>query len=132
MATAVSGYAVQSWEKILAADYSDRQLGKDTYSVNFSDTQVIGEGQLRDLMALHCSELALANGYGYFRVVDGHDATGTAVLTVRGYPRFMVSLHFPTRAATIQFRSAKEGPQDIDATEATKLLREEYDLARLN
>jgi hypothetical protein len=132
MVTAISAYAGQDWKRILAADYSDRQLGKDTYSVNFTDKQTIGDGELRYLMALHYSELALANGYRYFRVVDGHDASGNVVLTVRGISRFMVSLHFPSRSATIQLRSDKEGPQDIDATEATKLIREEYDLSRFN
>jgi len=135
MAAAISGYADQdwtNWKKILATDYSDRQLGKDAYGVEFTGTQDISPSALRDLMALHCSELALANGYRFFRVVDGHDATGNAVLTVRGISRFMVSLHFPSRSATIQLRSDKEGPQDIDATEATKLIREEYDLSRSN
>jgi len=135
LATAISGYADQdwtNWKKILATDYSDRPLGKDAYGVEFTGTQYISPPTLRELMALHCSELALANGYRFFRVVDGHDATGNAVLTARGISRFMVSLHFPSRSATIQLRPDKDGPQDIDATAATRLLREEYDLSRSN
>lgn len=135
MATAISGYADQdwtNWKKILATNYSDRQLGEDRYSVDFTGRQFVGEQSLRDLMALHCSELALSNGYRFFRVVDGHDATGNVFLYRSGISRFVVSLHFPARSATIQFRPDKEGPQDIDATQATTLLRKEYDLSRSN
>ncbi len=135
MVTAIPGYTDQdwtNWKKILATDYSDHQLDSDTYSVNFMGKQFVAEQALRDLMALHCSELALANGYRFFRVVDGHDATGNVILTVRGTTRFMTSLHFPSRSATIQLRSDKEGKQDIDATEATKWISENYDLSRSN
>ena len=135
MVTAISGHTDQdwtNWKKILADDYSDRQVGKDTYSVDFTGTQVVAEQALRDLMALHCSELALANGYRFFRVVDGHDAAGNVILTMGGTSRFMASLHFPSRSATIQLRSDKEGRQDIDAMEAAKWIRENYDLSRSN
>jgi len=135
MVTTIPGHADQdwtNWKKILATDYSDRQRGNDTYSVNFTGKQFVAEQVLRDLMALHCSDLALANGYRFFRVVDGHDATGNVILTMGGTSRFMASLHFPSRSATIQLRSDKEGRQDIDATEAAKWIRENYDLSRSN
>ena len=135
MATARSGHADQdwtNWKKILATDYSDRRLGEDSYSVDFTGRQVVGEQSLRDLMTLHCSQLALSNGYRFFRVVDGHDATGNVFLYGSGISRFVVSLHFPTRSATIQLRPDKQGPQDIDATQAATLLRKEYDLSRTN
>ena len=134
-ATSTTGYADQdwtNWKKILATDYADRQLGDDRFNVDFTGKQFIGQSALRDLMVLHCSELALAKGYPYFRVVDGHDATGNVFLNRSGISTYMISLHFPSHSTTIQLRSDKQGPQDIAAADAAKLIRREYDLSRFN
>ena len=60
---------------------SSTRLGQDTFVVSYPGTADAANEQATDLALLRSAEVALANGFNYFVIID-NDATNTSALKV--------------------------------------------------
>ena len=81
----VTGCATTYQSKGLTGGYSDTQLDKDVFRINFRGNAYTSGERAQDFVLLRASELTLENNFKYFAIIDTSSSSKITSFTTPKY-----------------------------------------------